>query len=70
MRDVTGWFVLLAPLVILGTDYLVYVYCGYEATITAVVREWHLKTGWAEFVFLTGVVLLYVHLFRDWPRME
>ena len=69
MREVTGWFVLIAPLVILLTDWVVYQQYGYTATITAVVREWHEQSTWPEFVFVVGVGILYLHLFRNWPRM-
>lgn len=67
MRTVTVWFVLLAPLVILLLDFLIYLFDGYSATITAVVRGWHEESRWPEFLFLMGCTLLYSHLFRNWP---
>lgn len=67
MRDITARFVLVAPLVILGLDGLVWHFFGARATITAVVRDWHDDTPWTEFIFVAGCTLLYFHFFRDWP---
>lgn len=64
---VTAWFVLLAPVAILTVDWLVNYYVGYCGTITAVVRGWAAKTPWAEFLYVLGVTVLYLHLFRGWP---
>lgn len=67
MRQITTLFIITAPVLILFCDWLAYRYCGYEATITAVVRDWHAKSSWPEVIFLLGCVVLYLHLFRDWP---
>lgn len=67
MRTITTWFILTAPWLILLCDYAVYRLDGYEATITAVVRDWHER--WpllTEGVFVLGVVLLWGHLYRRW----
>ena len=67
MRDFTAYFILLAPLAILATDCFVWIRFGTEATITGVVRGWAEKSDWPEVVFVVGVVVLYYHLFRDFP---
>lgn len=68
MRDVTAWFVILAPLAIFGTDMLVWGVFGASATITDVVRSWAARSSWIEWAYLVGATLLYVHLFRSWPE--
>lgn len=66
MRDVTAWFVIVAPPLILITDGVVFVFYGYEATITSVVREWADRSPIPEVAFVLGATLLYIHLFRRW----
>lgn len=76
MRDVTAWFVLLGPPLVLLVDWLVYFRCGYPATITAVVREWHSQSVIPEVLFVAGIIILWLHLFHDfpdqswWPKSE
>ena len=67
MKQVTSWFILAAPLVILALDWLVYFRHGPEHTITGVVREWSKDSWLPEAVFMAGVFLLWIHLFRRWP---
>lgn len=64
VRYLTIVFIVSAPLIILGVDYLVLVRYGYDATITGVIRSWAEKGLWAEAVFLVGVLILWLHLFR------
>lgn len=68
MRSVTAAFVLLAPVVILATDAVVWFLWGDHATITGVIRSWHRQSRWWEVAYITFVVLLYLHLFWDFPE--
>ena len=66
MRDVTAWFVIVAPPLVLVADAVVFFLDGYEATITAVIRDWSEDSCIPEVVFIVGAVLLWGHLFRRW----
>ncbi len=66
-RQVTAQFIVLAPLVILAVDFYLEWYVSPDATITAVVRDWHAKSPWPKFIYVVGVVVLYLHLFERWP---
>lgn len=66
MRDITAWFILIAPLVILTMDGIVWWFCSSGCTITGVVREWAMESPWPEALYVLGVVVLYLHLFRGW----
>ena len=67
MRAVTIWFILTAPILILIVDWIVYFRWGQAATITGVVREWSKDSWLPEVVFMAGVLLLWLHLFRGVP---
>lgn len=67
MREVTAWFIIAAPIVILLVDIAVFAVFGEDATITGVVRYWSKKTAWPEFAYVVFTAALYVHLFRSWP---
>ena len=66
-RHFTAWFILLAPVAILLTDFLVYRLFGYDATITGVIRSWAAQSTWPLFIYVVGVVVLGLHLFTGWP---
>ena len=66
-RDVTAWFVLLAPALVFAFDMYVEHFVCHSATITAVVRGWHRQNSWAQCVYIVGVILLYLHFFCGWP---
>lgn len=63
-KHITSWVVILGPIVVLGLDWLVFRFFGYEATITGVVRTWAEKSAWPEAVYLLGALVLYLHLYR------
>ena len=67
MKYATAAFILIAPILILALDWLVYEYWGYAYTITGVVRSWSKNNPWPEFIFIISAVILYTHLFRNWP---
>lgn len=66
MRNVTAWFTLLLPPLILLADMLVMLAWGYHSTITAVVRQWASESAWAEAMYVVAALALYLHLFRGW----
>lgn len=66
VRDVTAWFIIVAPFLILYVDYVILVSVGVDATITGVTRSWSRVSNWPEFVYVSFTLLLYLHLFRGW----
>ncbi len=67
MKQVTAWFILAAPILILAVDVWVYFRFGPDDTITGVVRDWSKESWLPEAVFLAGCLLLWLHLFRGLP---
>lgn len=68
VKDITAWFIIIAPILILIVDYVIFVNFGESATITGVVRAWNKRFSSIEVLYLVGVAVLYVHLFRGWPK--
>lgn len=69
IRFITTIIVLTGPTLVLLYDLLIFIRYGHEVTITNVIRTWAEESSWPEFVFLIGVALLYLHLFRKWPTL-
>lgn len=65
MRQVTVWFILTAPFLILAVDGWVWWKFGSEHTITGVVRGWSEDSWLPEVFFLAGCLMLWLHLFRQ-----
>lgn len=67
LRDITIWVILLAPTLVIAYDIFVWLVDA-DATISGVVRDWSKVTPWPEFIYVLGVVILYLHLFRCFPE--
>jgi hypothetical protein len=65
-RFITTLFIIFGPLIVLAVDWAVDRLIGYEATITAVVRDAAAVSALPETVYLVGALALWAHLFRGW----
>ncbi len=65
-RQVSAFVAIATPLIVIFYDAFVFFAFGVQATITDVIREWNMKSAWAEAIYVLGAVGLWLHFFRRW----